>query len=86
MRAATWDVPGAVIAGLLVLADVALHISGHDAAVFDSTVPVIAALYLGGRVATTSAHVAGAAGASTTTSENGRITTTTGQATGNPPA
>lgn len=86
MRTASWDVPGAIIAGLLVVADVALHITGHDAAVFDQTVPVIAALYLGGRVATTSAHLAAAAGASTTTSENGKTTTTTGHGSGTPMA
>lgn len=72
-----WDLPGAVIAGLLIAADVVLHLWGHDAVVFDQTVPVIAALYLGGRVASTSAAASNGK-TTTTTTEAGKTTITTG--------
>lgn len=78
-RNAMWDIPGAAIAALLIAADVALHMTGHEAVVFDNTVPVIAALYLGGRLSTNSA--AAANGKTTTaTSEDGKTTITTGHA------
>ena len=78
-RMAIWDIPGALIAGLLIAADVALHLTGHEASVFDNTVPVIAALYLGGRMTTTAA-VASNGKTTTATSEEGKTTITTGHA------
>lgn len=76
-RMAMWDLPGAVIAAMLIAADVALHMSGHEAAVFDQTVPVIAALYLGGRVASTSAAASNGK-TTTTTTEDGKTTIVSG--------
>lgn len=77
-RLAVWDLPGALVAALLIVADVALHISGHDAAVFDQTVPVIAALYLGGRAASTSALASNGKTTTATTTPDGHTTITTG--------
>lgn len=71
-----FGIPGAVIAVLLIVADVVLRITGHDAQVFDQTVPVVAAVYLGGQVATHA--VLASAKTTTVTSENGKTTTTNG--------
>lgn len=70
-----FGIPGAVIAVLLIVADVVLRVTGHDAQVFDQTVPVVAAVYLGGQVAT---HALMANKTTVTTSENGKTTTTNG--------
>lgn len=66
-RLSSWDVPGSLVAGLLIGADVVLRMTGHDAATFDATIPVITALYLGGRVATVAVHAAQSNGTAAST-------------------
>ncbi len=45
------DLAGTLVAVSLIVADVYLRASGHDARVFDEAIPTIVALYLGGRLA-----------------------------------
>ena len=47
------DWAGTLVAMTLILGDVGLHLTGHSAEVFDQAIPIIVALYLGGRTAIT---------------------------------
>lgn len=55
------DLAGTLVAALLIGSDVALRMTGHDAKVFDEAIPLIVALYLGGRVAISAKNGGGSA-------------------------